>query len=67
MHSSFDKHLSEFGLAPLQPTDIEILQANLGKMGNPVCCSCSTRWATAKMSPSFTHKKIEGGFHYVQS
>jgi radical SAM/Cys-rich protein len=36
----FASHLEGIGLFPLQPTQIEILQINLGKMCNQVCKHC---------------------------
>ena len=38
--ASFESKLEEQGLFPLQPTEIEILQINVGKMCNQVCKHC---------------------------
>lgn len=38
--SSFEHKLKESGLFPLKPTQIDILQINLGKMCNQVCKHC---------------------------
>lgn len=37
---SFESKLDQIGLFPLKPTQIEILQINLGKMCNQVCKHC---------------------------
>lgn len=37
---SFEKKLKNIGLFPLKPTQIEILQINLGKMCNQTCTHC---------------------------
>lgn len=36
----FEEMLETFGLCPLKPTQIEILQVNVGKMCNQVCTHC---------------------------
>jgi len=36
----FEHKLNEFGLDPLKPTGIDILQINVGKMCNQVCAHC---------------------------
>ncbi len=38
--NNFDHKLSQIGLFPLKPTQIEILQINMGKMCNQVCKHC---------------------------
>jgi radical SAM/Cys-rich protein len=37
---SFDKRLATIGLSPLTPTQIEILQVNVGKVCNMTCAHC---------------------------
>lgn len=37
---SFEDKLSDIGLSPLTPTNIEIFQVNVGKMCNQVCSHC---------------------------
>jgi radical SAM/Cys-rich protein len=39
-HPAFSDKLSDIGLFPLRPTNIKILQVNLGKMCNQVCAHC---------------------------
>ena len=36
----FEDRLSQIGLQPLSPTQIEILQVNVGKMCNQTCAHC---------------------------
>ncbi len=37
---SFEQRLDEIALYPLRPTEIEILQVNVGKMCNQTCAHC---------------------------
>ncbi|GJM23817.1 MAG: radical SAM/Cys-rich domain protein [Phycisphaerae bacterium] len=40
VNGSFDDRLIDIGLSPLTPTQIEILQINVGKMCNMTCAHC---------------------------
>ncbi len=40
VHTPFELKLSEQGLFPLKPTQLDIFQMNLGKMCNQVCAHC---------------------------
>ena len=55
---SFGQRLDEIGLYPLRPTEIEILQINVGKMCN-LTCAPEKHWVSSfRVTPS-TLERLE--------
>ncbi len=64
--ADFNKRLDAIGLAPLMPTQIQILQVNVGKMCNMTCSHCHVD-AGPDRTEIMTRETMEECLHAAQS